>query len=168
MAEADIARMSKQKFHSIVKSKVRSAALKYLNTPKKKHTKMDGLKFQKLELQPYLSSTLFNNESRNLLLRLRTRTVNGIRNDFGGLYSDTLCPLGCGEEDTLQNVLTCKVLLTKHNSTQLSVSDIKYQDIFSSDILKQKQVTEFYRQLLQIRNEMTSQPVARTGPLHNS
>ena len=163
MAEADIARMSKQKLHSIVKSKVRSAALKYLNTLKKKHTKMDGLKYQKMELQPYLSSPLFNNESRNLLLRLRTRTVNGIRNDFGGLYSDTLCPLGCGEEDTLQNVLTCAVLLSHHKSSDLSVSAVKYEDVFSPDVRKQKAATESFQQLLQIRNEIISQPVAMTA-----
>ena len=168
IAEADIARMSKQKFQTIVKPKVRAAALEYLNKLKQKHTKMDGLKYQKLELQPYLSSPLFSNESRNLLLRLRTRTVNGIHSDYGGLYSDTSCSLGCGEEDTLKNILTCKVLLLHHSSTQLSVGDIRYQDIFSSDILKQKQVTEMYRQLLQTRNEMTSQPVARTGPMHSS
>ena len=119
-------------------------------------------------MQTYLSSPLFNNESRNLLLRLRTRTVNGIRNDFGGLYRDTLCPLGCGEEDTLQNILSCKVLLANHSSTQISVSDIEYQDIFSPDILKQKQVTEIYRQLLQTRNELTSEPVAVNDPLHSS
>ena len=103
-----------------------------------------------------------------LLFRLRTSTVNGIRSDYGGLYSDTSCPLGCGDEDTLQNILTCKVLLANHTGTQLSVRDIQYQDIFSSDIMKQKQVTEMYRQLFQTRNEMTSQPVARTGPMHGS
>ena len=48
IAEADIARMSKQKFQTIVKPKVRAAALEYLNKLKQKHTKMDGLKYQKL------------------------------------------------------------------------------------------------------------------------
>ena len=168
IAEADIAKMSKQRFQTLVKSKIRDAALEYLNKLKQKHTKMDGLKYQKLQLQSYLSSPMFNNESRNLLFRLRTRTVSGIRSEYGGLYSDKSCPLGCGDEDTLENILTCKVLLSSHSSTQISVGDIKFQDIFSSDILKQKQVTEMYRQLLQTRNEMTSQPVARTGPMHCS
>ena len=84
--ELNISRMSKQKFQTIVKS----AALEYLNKLKQKHKKM---KYQKLELQPYFSSPLFNNESRNLLLRLRTRTVNGVQSVYGGLYSYTSCPL---------------------------------------------------------------------------
>ena len=128
---------------------------------------MDGLKYSKLELQPYLSSPMFNNESRNLLLRLRTRTVGGIRTDFGQMYPDKTCPLGCGEEDTLQNVLTCTVLRSLHNSSEYSISAVKYEDVFSSDIRKQKAVTETFRQLLQIRNEKISQPVAITGPMHS-
>ena len=68
--ERDIAIMSKTKFHTIIKTKVRSAALEYLKKLQQKHSKMDGLKYSKLELQPYLSSPMFNNESRNLLLRL--------------------------------------------------------------------------------------------------
>ena len=128
---------------------------------------MDGLKYSKLELQPYLSSPMFNNESRNLLLRLRTRTVGGIRTDFGQMYPDKTCPLGCGEEDTLQNVLTCTVLRSLHNSSELSISAVKYEDVFSSDIRKQKAVTETFRQLLKIKNEKMSQPVAMTGPIHS-
>ena len=84
------------------------------------------------------------------------------------MYSDTSCPLGCGELDTLPNILTCSALRSDHKSSQLSASGSKYEDVFSEDICKQKQVTELYRQLLQVRNEMLSQPVATTGPVHGS
>ena len=59
-------------------------------------------------------------------------------------------------------------LLSKHKSSQMSRSNICYEDIFSEDFQKQKQITEFYRQLLQIRNEIMSQPVPFTGPVHSS
>ena len=32
-----------------------------------------------------------------------------IRNDFKGHFPDTSCPIGCGEEDTLKNIILCKV-----------------------------------------------------------
>ena len=49
----------------------------------------------------------------------------------------------------------------------LSYGDMKYQDVFSADVVKQKQVTELYRQLLDVRaNLLDSSPVAATGPLH--
>ena len=45
--------------------------------------------------------------------------------------------------------------------------DVKYEDVFSRNVLKQKQATELYRQLLDIRDEMVnSQPEAVTGPMH--
>ena len=49
---------------------------------------------------------LFTKNSRSLLMALRTRTVRGIKSDFPGLYRDKICPVGCGENDTIQNVLT--------------------------------------------------------------
>ena len=128
---------------------------------------MKATNYIKFKLQDYLSSPLFNNESRNLLFRLHTRTVIGIKSDFKGIYSDTTCPLGCGQSDTLQHILSCTVLKRYHTSTCIS-SDTKYEHIFSDDTKKQKSITELFRQLLEIRNEILSQPVAaRTGPMHD-
>ena len=45
---------------------------------------------------------------------------------------------------------------------------VEYEDVFSPDTKKQKQATELYRQLLQTRNEILSQPVLNTGPMHCS
>ena len=45
--------------------------------------------YKKYQRQEYLISPIFNNESRNLPFRLRTRTVSGVKNDFRGLYQDT-------------------------------------------------------------------------------
>ena len=124
--------------------------------------------YKTFKLQEYLASPLFNNESRNLLFRLRTRTINGIKGDFKGLYTDTSCPMGCGVSDTIQHLLTCMVLRRYHTSTNISISDSKYEDIFSEDTRKQKCITELFRKLLEIRSEVISQPVVtRTGPMHN-
>ena len=52
-------------------------------------------------------------------------------------------------------------------SDSVSYSDVTYKDVFSGDILKQKQATELFKQLLEVRtNLMNSQPVATTGPVH--
>ena len=130
---------------------------------------MQSLSYETYQIQEYLHSPLFNNESRNLLFRLRTRTVNGIRCDFKGMYSDTSCPVGCGQSDTLQHILTCVVLKSFYRSTDISICDTKYEDIFSDNIKQQKSITEMFRQLIHIRNEIISQPVAvHTGPVHSS
>ena len=167
LTEQEIGSMQREKFRKHVKDSVLSAAFEYLKNVKQGHSKMENIKYNKFELSSYMNSPMFNNESRALLLALRTRTVNGIRKDFPGLYPDPLCPLGCGENDTLPNLLTCSVLKSHHATTSLSSSEIRYEDIFSTDIVKQKQVTELYRQLLENRaNLLSSQPVASTGPVH--
>ena len=44
----------------------------------------------------------------------------------------------------------------------------RHEDIYSEDVRKQKAITEIYKQLLHIRNEIISQPVDSTGPMHSS
>ena len=167
MSDTEIKCMSKANFKKIVKSKIRQAAFQHLESLKQQHSKMDGIRYEKFAKAEYLSSPLFNCESRKLLLALRTRTVNGIKNDFRGMYPDVTCPLQCGEDDTLQHILECVILKSHHTNNMLSYGDMKYQDVFSADVVKQKQVTELYRQLLDVRtNLLDSPPVAVTGPLH--
>ena len=115
-----------------------------------------------------LSSPLFNDESRKLLLALRTRTVSGIRSDFGGLYPDKLCPLGCGDPDTLENILSCKILKEQHKTDRVVCSyDVQYSDIFSDNIRKQKEIIQLFMELLHTRNKILSQPVVSTGPVQS-
>ena len=102
-----------------------------------------------------------------MLLALRTRTVRGIRNDFRGMYSDAVCALGCGDTDTLSHILSCNVLQASMDSTCLAHSTVQYSDVYSTDIVKQKEVTHVYTQLLKIREELlNSLSVASTGPVH--
>ena len=168
LSDQEISSVTKHKFKNIVKSKISDAAFEYLQTMQKEHSKMRNIKYNKFELTSYLNSPLFNNENRILLLALRTRTVRGIRNDFRGMYADNLCPLGCGDEDTLENVLTCSVLKQHHTSKEVTSTIIKYEDVFSKDINKQQKSTELYNQLLEVRNRIIkSIPVANnTGPVH--
>ena len=78
MEENEIRCETKQKFKNIVKTKVQKAAFEYLMSLKNTHSKMKNLKYAVFEKAAYLSSPLFNNDSRKLLLALRTRTVSGI------------------------------------------------------------------------------------------
>ena len=166
MSDQEIGSMSKCKLKKIVKNNTKEAAFKYLQSLKESHSKLDGLEYSNFEKASYLSSPLFRSEDMKLLLGLRTRTVNGIRNDFRGMYPDNMCPLNCGEVDTLPHILQCSVIKLHHTNSMLAQEDITYQDIFSSNVVRQKQVTELYRQLLDIRIDLLdSQPVAVTGPV---
>ena len=93
---------------------------------------------------------MFSRNERYLLLSLRTRTLRGVRSDFPGLYKDKMCPLGCGDKDTIPNILKCSVLKKLQKSDDIINENIQYEDIFSNNIQKQKQVTALYDNFIEI------------------
>ena len=64
------------------------------------------------------------------------------------MFSDNDCPLRCGGVDTIENILTCPVLQNNLHSEELT------NNIYSSDIHAQKQVTELYTKLMSIRENI--------------
>ena len=74
------------------------------------------------------------------------------------MFSDNDCPLRCGGVDTIENILTCPVLQNNLHSEELA------NNIYSSDIHAQKQVTELYTKLMSIRENIINNPVHSTGP----
>ena len=152
--ENKMSKMKKEDFKNVVKTKVRHAALKYLNNLKQKHSKVRNIIYTELELQTYLKSPVFTSDNNSTLYALRTRTVRGIRSDFGQMYEDHSCPLGCGDTDNLPNIIKCSVLNNRLQSDSLATDCIRYEDVFSKDVLKQKEVTQLYTQLLRIRDEI--------------
>ena len=65
------------------------------------------------------------------------------QSDFGEMYRDKYCPLKCGAIDNLENILSCNKL---QNHIKANDKDIKYDDIFSSNIIKQKAATVLLEQ----------------------
>ena len=167
MTEKEITEMKKEKFKNIVKKQVRISALQYLKQLQQNHSKVKNIQYSKLELAQYMNSPVFTNENVKLLLALRTRTVNGIKSDFSGMFSTLSCPLCDTHQDTLPNLLNCDIIRKYQQTKVISNSCTSYYDVFSEDVIKQKEVTELYSELLKIREELTySSPVAIIGPVH--
>ena len=84
------------------------------------------------------------------------------------MFTDIKCLVMCVEDDIIQHILECPVLLFQHTSCEISENaNIRYKDVFSSDVSKQKKVTVLNQQLLDIRmNLLNSPPEADTGPVH--
>ena len=159
--------MKKEKFKNIVKKQVRISVLQYLKQLQQNHSKVKNIQYSKLELVQYMNSPVFKNENIKLLLALRTRTVNGIKSDFSGMFSTLSCPLCDTHQDTLPNLLNCDIIRKYQQTKVISNSCTSYYDVFSEDVIKQTEVTELYSELLRIREELTySTPVAITGPVH--
>ena len=84
MSDLEIRSMSKLKFK-------KEAAFKYLLSLKGGYSKLDVLDYSNFEKASYLNRPLFSREDVRLLLGLRSRTVNGIRNDLRGAERWTHC-----------------------------------------------------------------------------
>ena len=115
----------------------------------------------------YLNSPLFNRESQSLLLSLSTQIVNGIKRDFKGRYPEIYCPLKCGDEDTLANVMSGSTIqsydasIKKHNqwhSIQRCFFTISHQT--------EKHHWTVQQLFIHRMNIENGQPVVKTGLLH--
>ena len=103
-----------------------------------KHSKMENLEYDSLEMAQYLKSPLFDRQSLQMLLALRTRTVRGIKNDFRSMFPDVTCPLGCAHIDTIPNILICPAIQQHIHTNQAANGTIKYADIFNTDTIFSK------------------------------
>ena len=98
----------------LVKSKARRAAFIYLINIKESKSKMDNISYlNSFQILPYMVS--MTREQSSLLLALRTRTVRGIRTEYGDMYLDKGCPLpGCPETDSLPHTLGIRQDITAY------------------------------------------------------
>ena len=151
--EKSIVNTSVDSYKKFIKSRIRAAALKYLNQIKETHSKVKDIVYEHLETQAYLTSPLFSNENVNLLFSLRSRSVD-CKINFKNRYKDTdvLCPLCEDSEDSQQHMLKCEEIRKKLKSNAVTQNKIEYNDLFK-DCIKQKYCTEMFKEILEIRKK---------------
>ena len=106
--------ISKNMLKKILRERAQSVALAELNEQLRKSTKISSIRYNKLELQDYLRTTV-NKEVMNTITALRSRCVRNIKANFPNMNkSCPHCPLKCStenpHEDTQEHILTCTVL----------------------------------------------------------
>ena len=155
ITEEEMTAMTRYELKVEVKKVAKEAAIDYLKEIKETKTKMDRIEYTGLfDLQPYMQSSLFDEKMVSLLLALRTRTVRGIRCDFGGMFPDKSCPLeNCSLPDSLSHILVCRELVGAIQS-----SSVEYRDVFSADVQLQWEATLHYSRLLEAREKMLERP----------
>ena len=100
-------------------------------------------------------SSIFRNEEVNQLHALRSRTTN-CKMNFKNKYNqdNLLCDLCCTENQDQKHLLRCKEIARKLNSQQLTKNRMEYENIYSSDVNKQKEITSLFIDLFKIKNEL--------------
>ena len=149
--ESTIKSMQLKKYKQFIKKKIKHAAFEYLEKDKSTKSKVKNIEYKNLAKQSYISSSNFTDDEVFLLARLRSRNIV-LKENFSGMYSDTLCSLGCHENETQQHILTCKPILEKSNASEVAKS-IAYCDIFGTE-KRQKLAVLVYKELLRMRDEL--------------
>ena len=145
LSEDAIRDLSRYQLKLVVKKRAREATIQYLSEIKETKSKVDGITYSgPFTLQAYMQSDMIDEKITSLLLALQTRTVRGIRSDFGEMFPNKSCPLeGCSLPDSLGHILTCTLLTGTARS-----STVQYSHGFSGDLQVQWEATSYYSQLL--------------------
>ena len=103
MTDKDIQGVSKQVFKSFVKKKVKSKFVQNINSLKAKHSKSKYLECVELKTASYIEDSRLSTKHKQLLFRLRSRTLD-VKRNFSGANENTLCT-SCGLSDETQGHL---------------------------------------------------------------
>ena len=126
---------------------------------------MKEIQYDKLQVQDYILNPVFSNEEVNLLHSLRSRTTE-CKANFKQKYihSNLLCSLCQVECEDQQHILRCKVILSELNATDIANENIKYEDLFSKNVNKQKAITALFLSLFNIRNKILEKQNSQMAP----
>ena len=143
--------------------KIRKAALNYLNDRKDTHTKIKHIKYETLKCQEYLVSSMFSNTDINTLFSLRSRMID-CKVNFRNKHQDN--NLKCqfcntDSDDSQEHMLDCVSLGKRLEGKTVAKEKIRYEDLFK-DVEKQKQITQIYIELLEIRNKLQEEDQCQT------
>ena len=108
---------------------------------------MDNLKYDEIELQPYLMSSEIYPDSAKYIFKWRTRMVN-FKVNFKNGNDNISCPLGCNDDNTQDLFLNCPMILK--NVPNIKTPGLKYSDIFSRNIWKIKVIGEILQRVFQV------------------
>ena len=162
--EIDILAMGKYNYKKLIKTKVKQAALKALQEIQASHSKVNQIKYEKFEIQSYMTSSVFNNEEISQLLALRSHTVRGIKKNFSSWYKPNLsCLFTCSAEDSQPHLLSCKPILDLLTPQELATTyTVKYDDIYGC-LERQKVAVTVFSRLLDIRERLLEAATPASG-----
>ena len=156
LSDLQIASISSFELKKIVKSKAKEAAFRHLIEIKESKRKMDNITYISSFLpQSYMLN--MTREQSSLMLALRTRTLRGIRTDFGDMFLDKHCPLpGCLALDSIPHLLVCPALLAAVPAEETAV---QYGDVFASCLDTQTMAISRFSELVKTRTRLLDQNV---------
>ena len=149
----DIQIMSKNAFKTFIKKQITEAASDYLNILKKKHTKVEGIKYDYLKVQPYFSADDCEKTIQEIqnLFKIRARMLE-VKTNMKGSHVEYNCDecmiIGSKTEDNQPHILNCPIINAGKSQTE---KESDYIDIFAMDVTSQINVAKEIMENMKIR-----------------
>ena len=161
MNDEEIKTMSKNKYKTWVKEKVKKAAFESYVKEKNTLTKIKDIEYTCLETQQYLVDTMFSSEERNLLFALRSRCYP-VKENFKNINKQNMnCKLGCAQTESQEHVFS---LCPRLKNGPLSRTT-DYNSVFEN-VFEQKLAMKVFSRIDKERNSLLKllpgEDVART------
>ena len=159
---SDIQGVSKEWFKNFVKEKVKINFLKQLKDLRTKHSKSANLKCDDLKTAEYINSPRFSLEEKQLLFKLRSRTLN-IKANFKNQHKDQWC-ISCGlSQETQSHLLECSEIVKKLG--YVAGKNKKHNENFVYGSLEEQEIiVKVYGDILQIRDEIQTKQIEESNP----
>ena len=138
---------SKQAFKNLVKSKVKSYALRILKTKQQKHSKMSNLQYSSLDIQSYFTSSQLKQEDKRTIFRYRVKMARYGENFRGGANSIP-CPLCKNHLDNQEMSFICPII-KKEIDIKGNSSDIYKENIHQDSIETILKISSFRKRNLE-------------------
>ena len=138
--EEDIKQTPKNIYKKKIKELVKHSAFKLYKEKQTSLKKIRELKYEKLEIKPYLKSEVFTKEERTLLVKLRSQCHDS-KSNFRKMNQHSLkCSFGCNAVEDQKHAFTqCQPILSKVSDT----NEAQYENI-DQDIYKQKSAVKVF------------------------
>ena len=148
LSDDEMEAISKYKIQNYLKKRVREVTLEYVEGLKQKHSKTQNFDTSRLSTSPYLNDSRFTKTERELLFKLRSRTIQVKYNFQNANLQNMLCELCNLFTCTQEHVLTCPVL-TQH-CTIVNTMSVEHNFIYGN-VDQQLMYTRIYSQFWDAR-----------------
>ena len=149
---ADIRGIKKMKWKNIVKNIIKEKALEQLNLRKQKHSKVNKLKHNKLEMQSYFLGNELNitKDEIRLIFQIRSRVIK-IKSNMKGSFENYECEVCLKENESQEHIYNCIEIWKIRNENR---SFYNYNNIYTGDTKQKLEIARVFRQNMKIYDEM--------------
>ena len=155
LSDTDMKTISQQKFKNYVQKKSSELTIQYLEDLQKKNSKSKKLDMRDMRISLYLQDSRFSKDERELLFKLRSKTI-WVKDNFRNAYldNDMLCDLCKLFPCTQAHPLQCPQLMT----TMIVDKKLNINENFIyGDVDQQLVYVKIYKQYWELREQLLSE-----------